>query len=371
MSTLTLLPASYNNSAVCTGTPPQKNRIGIGVQAVFSEVSNPLTSPHIGFSVRLRNNGERKLSVSPCDTEIVRTVFFVKHSEKYSSFYRLRVNPWVSMFIAFLILLVISPLITQGIFTLYPSVSAGDHPLFSSARLLLPSALTITEILVWARTMDKLSLNDLGLTQKKVFVSWVIGSLCGAGLIAVVLAGLILLGAAHLSWGGVSSATPVLLGALVYAVRGLSEEIVFRGYLLNVMSSRWGMVAGILVNSVLFAAAHIFNVGFSIVAFINLFLAGTVLASLYWLSANVWLVSAVHAAWNFTLGIILGGAVSGTTQPVHLLTLHTEQGNWLITGGSFGIEGSLSCFVVLVAVRAVLWRRVVHRYSITSPFPQR
>ena len=84
----------------------------------------------------------------------------------------------------------------------------------------------------------------------------------------------------------------------------------------------------------------------------------------------MWLVSAVHAAWNFTLGIILGGAVSGTTQPVHLLTLQMEQGNWLITDGSFGIEGSLSCFVVLVAVRAVLWRRVVHRYSITSPFPQ-
>ena len=223
----------------------------------------------------------------------------MKHSEKYSSFYRLRVNPWVSMFIAFLILLVISPLITQGIFTLYPSVSAGDHPLFSSARLLLPSALTITGILVWARTMDKLSLKDLGLTQKKVFVSWVIGSLCGAGLIAVVLVGLILLGAAHLSWGGVSSAAPILLGALVYAVQGLSEEVVFRGYLLNVMSSRWGMVAGILVNSALFSLSHTFNAGFSIIAFINLFLAGTVLASLYWLSANVWLVSAVHAAWNF------------------------------------------------------------------------
>ena len=218
---------------------------------------------------------------------------------------------------------------------------------------------------MWARTMDKLSLKDLGLTQKKVFVSWVIGSLCGAGLIAVVLVGLILLGAAHLSWGGVSSATPILLGALVYAVQGLSEEVVFRGYLLNVMSSRWGMVAGILVNSVLSRQLISSTWGFSIVAFINLFLAGTVLASLYWLSVNVWLVSAVHAAWNFTLGIILGGAVSGTTQPVHLLTLHTEQGNWLITGGSFGIEGSLSCFVVLVAVRAVLWRRVVHRYSIT------
>ena len=52
----------------------------------------------------------------------------MKHSEKYSSFYRLRVNPWVSMFIAFLILLVISPLIAQGFFALYPSVSAGDHP---------------------------------------------------------------------------------------------------------------------------------------------------------------------------------------------------------------------------------------------------
>lgn len=62
----------------------------------------------------------------------------MKHSEKYSSFYRLRVNPWVSMFIAFLILLVISPLIAQGLFALYPSVSAGDHPLFISARLLLP-----------------------------------------------------------------------------------------------------------------------------------------------------------------------------------------------------------------------------------------
>lgn len=39
----------------------------------------------------------------------------------------------MSMFIALLICLVISPLIAQGLFALYPSASAGDHPLFSSA----------------------------------------------------------------------------------------------------------------------------------------------------------------------------------------------------------------------------------------------
>ena len=84
MSTLTLLPASYNNSAACTGKPPQKNRIGIGVQAVFSEVSDPLTSPHTGFSVRLRNNGKRKRKAVEIYPDFIRRcILFIDGIREY------------------------------------------------------------------------------------------------------------------------------------------------------------------------------------------------------------------------------------------------------------------------------------------------
>ena len=64
--------------------------------------------------------------------------------------------------------------------------------------------------------------------------------------------------------------------------------------------------------------------------------------SLYLLKTDtVWGVAGIHGAWNFAQGNLFGILVSGQQSGTSLMTF-LPQGNqdWL-SGGSFGIEGSI------------------------------
>ena len=55
----------------------------------------------------------------------------------------------------------------------------------------------------------------------------------------------------------------------------------------------------------------------------------------------------LHWFWNWLQGPVLGYEVSGMDSGETLLTLRLT-GSDLLTGGSFGFEGSLLCTVLLV-----------------------
>lgn len=71
--------------------------------------------------------------------------------------------------------------------------------------------------------------------------------------------------------------------------------------------------------------------------------------SLYLLKTDtVWGVAGIHGAWNFAQGNLFGILVSGQPSGTSLMTF-LPQGNqaWL-SGGSFGIEGSIMTSLVLL-----------------------
>lgn len=80
--------------------------------------------------------------------------------------------------------------------------------------------------------------------------------------------------------------------------------------------------------------------------------------SLYMIkSGNIWSVAALHGAWNFSQGNLYGIAVSGQKAGASLLhfTVKENAPDW-ISGGAFGIEGSLiSIFVLLAVIIYLLW----------------
>ena len=133
------------------------------------------------------------------------------------------------------------------------------------------------------------------------------------------------------------------------------EELVFRGYILNNLLESLGKWPALAISATIFALAHLANPNFSIVAAINILLAGVLLGLNYIYTKNLWFAIALHFSWNFFQGPILGYEVSG--MPLKSLFEHEVMGSELLTGGKFGFEGSIIATIlqVLAIVAFHVW----------------
>ena len=138
----------------------------------------------------------------------------------------------------------------------------------------------------------------------------------------------------------VSFLTIVMVPTLV--LMAFTEEIMFRGYMLQNFVDDNRSSAGILLSSVVFWLVHGLNPGAwdSPIIAVNLFGAGIILAQAYLLSGNIWFPTVLHFGWNFAQGVMLSIPVSGLRFPgVVRLSPVADASHWL-TGGNFGLEGS-------------------------------
>ncbi len=144
-----------------------------------------------------------------------------------------------------------------------------------------------------------------------------------------------------------------LLLLLGWIVQGAGEEVLTRGFLLPVISSRWGTAVGVILSSLLFALLHFFNPNVSLIAGLNLFLFG-VFTALYALNeGSLWGVFAIHSIWNWVQGNFFGFEVSGQealTKTASFFDL-MEVGPDNLTGGPFGPEGGfIVSFILILAI---------------------
>jgi uncharacterized protein len=119
----------------------------------------------------------------------------------------------------------------------------------------------------------------------------------------------------------------------------VSEETVFRGYILNNLAQSVNKWVALGISALLFALFHAGNPGITQLALLNLFLAGLLLGLNYLYTQNLWFAIMFHFSWNFFLGPVLGYEVSGL--PLNSLLQQSIQGPDWITGGEFGLEGSV------------------------------
>lgn len=118
----------------------------------------------------------------------------------------------------------------------------------------------------------------------------------------------------------------------------LSEELIFRGYLMKMGEKFVGKFWALVISSLVFALFHIFNPNLTVVGVTEIFLAGLALGYTYFKTGNIWFVTVMHFAWNF-LQTILGFNVSG--QDFYSVFEFSYLKENLITGGKFGFEGSI------------------------------
>jgi CAAX protease family protein len=174
-----------------------------------------------------------------------------------------------------------------------------------------------------------------------------IGMLIGAGFISSVMGVLYVLG--YFEVNGVRSIDLLAAPLLASIATGFVEEIALRGVIFRITEEWFGTWISLLFSAALFGALHLGNDNATLIAALAIALeAGVLLAAVYMVTRRLWVVIGLHAGWNFTLGGIYGGAVSGFEQEGLLDASIT--GPEPITGGAFGVEASVVTIVIGLAL---------------------
>ncbi|MBO5870178.1 MAG: CPBP family intramembrane metalloprotease [Clostridia bacterium] len=206
---------------------------------------------------------------------------------------------------------------------------------------------TIICVLFYCIKIEKRRLFTLGFVKKGALVEYAIGLLIGLLMFASVYGIVLLSGEAKfIGFNFDVSIGTVLLFLLGFIIQGASEEILLRGYFFVTCAANTNVIVSILSSSVLFAALHLGNPNFSLLAFVNLFLFG-VFAALYFLRrGSIWGICALHTIWNFAQGNIFGCNVSGMPmEDTLLLTENVRGAVW--SGSGFGPEGGIAVTMIL------------------------
>ena len=197
-------------------------------------------------------------------------------------------------------------------------------------------------IIVWAVFIEKCPLEGIGLAKKHAFRDFLLGWFFGGAFLTICVLLMVLFGGVqitgfHFSSTNILQFIPLLLA---WSIQGHAEEILARGFLFSSVAVKNSIPVGIVVSSIFFSLIHLGNDGLSLIPILDLTLFG-ILAALYYLkTGSIWGISGAHAAWNCFQGNVFGFPVSGTDAGTAFISVKQQGPDWL-SGGAFGVEGSL------------------------------
>ena len=207
---------------------------------------------------------------------------------------------------------------------------------------------------LFGKVFEDLPFRALGFWfTKNWFRDLVFGLIIGAVSIGIAVLIGVIFGNLTFQVNDSSGATAIFLtlGAtlLIFTIAAISEEALFRGYLLQTMGRAKLFYIGAILTSFLFATAHNSNPGASALSWTNTYIAGIWLALAYYKTRNLWFPFGIHLAWNWVQGAFFGINVSGLNTLASAPILRVSgTGIELISGGDYGIEGGFACTIALI-----------------------
>jgi membrane protease YdiL (CAAX protease family) len=231
--------------------------------------------------------------------------------------------------------------------------------------LVVAEAAALTAVLLWWCVFEGRQLRALGLDPGAAVQRCLKGAAVGALMMGfVVLIGYTLIDGAvwQVNPDAVRAAIVLVGGLLGFMIQGPSEEILFRGYVLETVRGTWGVRWAIVVSSLTFAVLHSLNPAFGVLPLVNLVLfgLGAALYKLYLDGNQLWGVFAIHAVWNWLQQVVFGlpnsGLATSADNTLFALTPNTALPD-AFWGGGFGPEGTLAATVVLLALVGAGLRR--------------
>jgi uncharacterized protein len=181
------------------------------------------------------------------------------------------------------------------------------------------------------------------------------GSCVAAGMLLVLIGGCYAFGYVSMHWTGRQVSPGLLLATCgILLLAALNEELVFRGFPLQLLIDGLGEWPAMIVMSTLFGALHLNNPNASFLGILNTIVAGILMSLAYVRTRSLWMPYAIHAGWNLGLGFVFGFPLSGID--IHSLWTTGTAGSETILGGNYGPEGGLLA-TFLFATAAVIVER--------------
>lgn len=252
-------------------------------------------------------------------------------------------------------------------------------PLFFNNKDLLSLLITLfsfafISLLVFFRVkvIEKRSFSSIGFNKNNWLKKYSLGFLIGLAMMSIIVLilfpfGYITVEKNPIQPVGISAIASVLVILFGWIIQGATEEIVTRGWLLNVLSTKYNIEVGLLISSTLFGLMHLTNPNVNYIAVINIILVG-LFYGLYVIKTNdLWAVCGMHSAWNFAQGNIFGFKVSGLDVSVGSLIDLNLVGSDFVTGGIFGPEAGITATFILLASIGILLFIDKKRYFSNKP----
>jgi hypothetical protein len=185
------------------------------------------------------------------------------------------------------------------------------------------------------------------------------GIFIGIGLMSTVVLILFMLGNVvvepkPLQPVGMAALVNIPIIFIAWMIQGSTEEVITRGWLMNVLGAKYNIKVGLVGSALLFGVLHLMNPSINYIALLNIVLVGIFFGLCVIYTNSLWLVCGIHGAWNFAQGNLFGFAVSGNKRGAGTLIDLALTGNTTITGGEFGPEAGLVCSFVLLAATLIL-----------------
>lgn len=277
---------------------------------------------------------------------------YMKHIQD-TGFMRLVVLPFVVVLGVYL-----APNILMAVGSVLFGLPLDELNLFIGAPSMI---VTVIGASIFMAKISKISYQDLGINTQFLSKQITFGALAGFLSLALVALLIVLSGAAQLNFVLRPDAIMGLCAGLVFFIfQGTWEELMYRAYLMPHFAKKMGLVGSIILSSVIFTAGHALNPGMQALPVLNLFIAAVVFALLYYYTGSLVIVGMAHGLWNFAQGCIFGAEVSGNHLAYTIFKAENIPGMELISGGSFGFEGSILTSI-LGLIFIVLFNYLIRR----------
>jgi len=204
----------------------------------------------------------------------------------------------------------------------------------------------------------------LGFARTRAGTDCLSGLAGGAAWLGLSLGLIALLGGVEIAPRGHFTWSALLLATVSGWLNAAVQEVVARSYIFQLVRQRCGPGWAVLVSSACFVAMHAGAFQGVVLPVVNVFAASILFGLVLLRTGSLWAVIALHFAWNFLVGPVLGLAVSGHDLAAGWGMLRLHGADWL-TGGTFGLEGS--AVVTLVTIAACLALRTRDGMVNSSP----
>lgn len=211
------------------------------------------------------------------------------------------------------------------------------------------SAILVTYVFLYF--MDQKRFEDIGVVKKIPIRDVVLSFVVGSSLMIFLFLLALMFSSISIHPGMITSLEFIFLTTVIF-VNAFGEELIFRGYLLNLYEPYLGRKTSILVTSLAFSLLHISNSGYNAIAFLTLTGAGILLCIAFLATRNIWVPTAFHFGWNFFQYIIFGFG----SNPQQKSIMISETTNEILSGNSFGPEsGILATILMYVALILLIY----------------